>query len=136
MDVGVEFDVVVGVGVGEGPVDDVIDAGVGRDRADERLPLEHSAMVGFFKSIVGLREQAAEQQASWLLSACCYLKARLWMGWIWETCANMRSSAQVICSPRPRASDDVGDTASLLSGPEPTDPTPSSRWTASRFIIG
>ena len=72
------IDVDVDVDVEEGPVDDVMDADVGRDRAEERLPLEHSAMVGFFKSMMGLREDAAEQKASWLLSASCYLKAGLW----------------------------------------------------------
>lgn len=72
VDVGVErgdVDVDVGVGVEGGPIDDVMDAGVGRDRADEKLPLEHSAIVGFFRSMVGLRDEAAGQRASWLLSS-------------------------------------------------------------------
>lgn len=64
-----DVDADVGVGVEEGPIDDVMDAGVGRDRADEKLPLEHSAIVGFFKSMVGWMDEAAGQKASWLLSA-------------------------------------------------------------------
>ena len=75
MDVDGDFGVDVDVDVEGGPIDDVMDAAAGRDRADERLPLVHSAMVGFFKSMLCLREEAAGQDASWLLSAPGYMRA-------------------------------------------------------------
>lgn len=56
LDIDIDVDVEV---VEAGQVDDVMDAAAGRDRADERLPLEQSASAGFFKSMVGLREEAA-----------------------------------------------------------------------------
>lgn len=92
-DVEDEFDVDVEVDVDKELIDDVMDAAAGRDRAEERLPPEHNAMVGFFKSMAGLRGKAAKQRASWLLSVPWYLKARLWIKAgrkLAQTCAALR----------------------------------------------
>ena len=52
---------------------------------------------------------------------------------------NMRKHAQLCASILQLNAQEDQKTSEILqatSGPEPTDPTPGSRWTASRFIIG